>query len=112
MAAIEVRGLLKPEAHFLLVEPNLHVSAKKFQRTVEIAYATGMKPCSEPKARLYFLHCVNGVIVQSDVSVRKVSSGLICLCSKSINLFFFNELENLLLSKLNNHYCPYSINLS
>jgi len=48
----EVRGLLKPEAHFLLVEPKLHVSFKNFQRTVEVACEAGMKPCSEPKVRL------------------------------------------------------------
>jgi ubiquinone/menaquinone biosynthesis C-methylase UbiE len=45
----EVRGLLKPTAHFLLVEPKLHVSAEAFLKTVEIARSVGLQPVSEPK---------------------------------------------------------------
>ena len=48
----EVFSLLKPGAHYLLVEPQMHVAASAFQRTVEIACATGMKPCAEPSIRL------------------------------------------------------------
>jgi ubiquinone/menaquinone biosynthesis C-methylase UbiE len=48
----EVRNLLKPEARFLLVEPKIHVTASSFQKTVDIARATGMKPCMEPKVRM------------------------------------------------------------
>ena len=48
----EVLSLLKPGAHYLLVEPKMHVTASAFQRTVEIACATGMKPCSEPTISL------------------------------------------------------------
>ena len=48
----EVRSLLKPEARFLLVEPKIHVTASSFQKTVDLARATGMKPCAEPKVRM------------------------------------------------------------
>ena len=43
------RQLLKPQAHFLLVEPKIHVSATHFDRLVAAAYAAGLKPCAEPK---------------------------------------------------------------
>jgi len=39
----EVRGLLKPGAHFLLVEPVLHVSQAAFQRTIDIAQSAGLE---------------------------------------------------------------------
>ena len=48
----EVRGLLKPTAHFLLVEPKLHVSAEAFLKTVEIARSVGLQPVSEPKVAI------------------------------------------------------------
>ena len=48
----EVLSLLKPGAHYLLVEPRMHVAASAFQRAVKMACATGMKPCSEPSIRL------------------------------------------------------------
>ena len=48
----EVRGLLKPEARFLVVEPKIHVSAADFQKTVDLARAVGLQPCLEPKASL------------------------------------------------------------
>jgi ubiquinone/menaquinone biosynthesis C-methylase UbiE len=48
----EVLSLLKTGAHYLLVEPRMHVTASAFQRTVEVACASGMKPCLEPRIRL------------------------------------------------------------
>jgi ubiquinone/menaquinone biosynthesis C-methylase UbiE len=42
----EVAGLLKPGGRCLLVEPNGHVSADAFERTVELAVAAGMKSIS------------------------------------------------------------------
>jgi ubiquinone/menaquinone biosynthesis C-methylase UbiE len=48
----EVHSFLKPGAHYLLVEPKIHVAAPAFQRTVEIACASGMKPCLEAGIRL------------------------------------------------------------
>jgi ubiquinone/menaquinone biosynthesis C-methylase UbiE len=48
----EVRSLLKPKAHFLVVEPRLHVSASDVQRTIELACAAGLKLHSEPEVRL------------------------------------------------------------
>jgi ubiquinone/menaquinone biosynthesis C-methylase UbiE len=45
----EVRGLLKPEARFLVVEPKLHVSASDFQKTVDLARSVGFKLCAEPQ---------------------------------------------------------------
>jgi ubiquinone/menaquinone biosynthesis C-methylase UbiE len=48
----EIAGILKPEAHFLLIEPKVHVSSASFRRTVEAARAAGMKPCSEPEIRM------------------------------------------------------------
>lgn len=47
-----VRRLLKPGAHFLLVEPLIHVSASSFQQTVELARAAGFTLSSEPSIRL------------------------------------------------------------
>lgn len=48
----EVRTLLKPAAHFLIVEPRLHVSAASFQETLDSACAIGMKLVSKPKVRI------------------------------------------------------------
>jgi ubiquinone/menaquinone biosynthesis C-methylase UbiE len=45
----EIVTLLKTEAHFLLVEPKMHVSASRFQKTVDAAYAIGLKVESEWK---------------------------------------------------------------
>jgi ubiquinone/menaquinone biosynthesis C-methylase UbiE len=47
-----VQELLKPGAHFLLVEPLIHVSASSFQQTVELARAAGLTPSTEPSIRL------------------------------------------------------------
>lgn len=48
----EVRGLLKPQALFLVVEPKMHVTASNVQRTVELARAAGLEPCGQPRVRL------------------------------------------------------------
>ena len=48
----EVFSLLRPGARYLLVEPFIHVSAPAFRQTVEMAFACGMEPCSEPCIRL------------------------------------------------------------
>ena len=45
----EIRTLLKPTAHYLLVEPKLHVAAADFQQTVETAQAAGLRPMAQPK---------------------------------------------------------------
>jgi ubiquinone/menaquinone biosynthesis C-methylase UbiE len=44
----EVFSLLKPGAHYLLVEPRIHVAALEFRQTVETACSCGMQICSEP----------------------------------------------------------------
>jgi len=48
----QVVPLLKPDAKFLLVEPKMHVNARKFQKTLEIAQAEGLKPIGEMKVRI------------------------------------------------------------
>lgn len=48
----EIRQLLKPTAHYLLVEPKLHVAAADFQRTVELARAAGLNSVDRPKVGL------------------------------------------------------------
>jgi ubiquinone/menaquinone biosynthesis C-methylase UbiE len=48
----EIRNLLKPTAHYLLVEPKFHVSAADFQKTVEIACGVGLNPAAQPKVGL------------------------------------------------------------
>jgi ubiquinone/menaquinone biosynthesis C-methylase UbiE len=48
----EIRNLLKPTAHYLLVEPKLHVAAADFQRTVQTAQAVGLRPIAQPKVGL------------------------------------------------------------
>jgi 2-polyprenyl-3-methyl-5-hydroxy-6-metoxy-1,4-benzoquinol methylase len=48
----EVRGLLNPQAHFLVVEPKMHVTASDVQRTVDLAREAGLEPCEGPKVRL------------------------------------------------------------
>jgi hypothetical protein len=44
----EIRQLLKPTAHYLLVEPRIHVAAADFQKTVETARAAGLNPSAQP----------------------------------------------------------------
>lgn len=48
----EVVGLLKPTAHFLLVEPKLHVSQAAFRHTVALACAAGLEAAAEPRIGL------------------------------------------------------------
>lgn len=48
----EIRQLLKPTAHYLLVEPILHVTAADFQQTVQTAQAAGLRPISRPRVGL------------------------------------------------------------
>ena len=45
----EVRGLLKPKARFLIVEPRGHVGAAAFARTTARAVDTGMTPLAPPR---------------------------------------------------------------
>jgi len=45
----EVRGLLKPVARFLVVEPKFHVSGADWQRTVALAGEVGLQPIAEPR---------------------------------------------------------------
>lgn len=47
-----VRRLLKPGAHFLLVEPMIHVTAASFQQTVAFAHAAGLESCAEPSIKM------------------------------------------------------------
>jgi ubiquinone/menaquinone biosynthesis C-methylase UbiE len=48
----EVRSLLKPGAHFLLVEPRGHVSGSAFEKTTALARQAGLKLVSIPKIGL------------------------------------------------------------
>jgi len=48
----EIRRLLKPTAHFLLVEPMIHVPLGRFQQIVETAKIAGLKPVREVSVRL------------------------------------------------------------
>jgi ubiquinone/menaquinone biosynthesis C-methylase UbiE len=48
----EIRSFLKPGGRFLLIEPLMHVSAADFQKTVDKARETGLKPLSSPKIGL------------------------------------------------------------
>ena len=43
------RQLLKPEAHFLLVEPRIHVPAAQFNHILKMARTAGLVPYIEPK---------------------------------------------------------------
>lgn len=45
----ECHQLLKPQAHFLLVEPRVHVSTIRFTQLVEAACAAGLTRYAEPK---------------------------------------------------------------
>ena len=45
----EVLDILRLDAHFLLVEPKIHVSASQFDRTVEVAAMAGLKRCRTPR---------------------------------------------------------------
>ncbi len=45
----QIRALLKPNAHFLVVEPKIHVPEARFKQMVEAARAVGLQIDSEPK---------------------------------------------------------------
>ncbi len=47
----QVRGLMKPQAHYLMAEPRMHVSAAYVRESVEIAQAAGLEVVSTPKIR-------------------------------------------------------------
>jgi cyclopropane fatty-acyl-phospholipid synthase-like methyltransferase len=47
----EVRGVMKPEALFLVAEPSIHVTASEFQKTVDIAHQTGLVSSDAPRIR-------------------------------------------------------------
>jgi len=44
----EIKEMLKPDGHFLLVEPKIHVSQAHFHETVEIARSVGLEPAATP----------------------------------------------------------------
>jgi predicted methyltransferase len=48
----EIVTFLKPGAHFLLVEPRMHVMEPYFRRIAGIAVKAGLKACSEEKIGL------------------------------------------------------------
>jgi len=48
----EIVTLLKPGAHFLLVEPRIHVKEDYFRKIVDVAAKAGLKQCSEEKIGL------------------------------------------------------------
>jgi ubiquinone/menaquinone biosynthesis C-methylase UbiE len=48
----EVRGMLKSDARFLLVEPRIHVNREDFRRTVEAALSAGLRLCGEPRVAI------------------------------------------------------------
>lgn len=50
----EIRDLLKPEAHFLLVEPTHHVTAEQFQNTLELAQASGLRSLKRLSLRISY----------------------------------------------------------
>jgi ubiquinone/menaquinone biosynthesis C-methylase UbiE len=45
----EIASILKPQGKLLIVEPNFHVSASAFKRTLEAAKKAGFKSIGEPK---------------------------------------------------------------
>ena len=48
----EIVAFLKPGAHFLLVEPKMHVSELYFSKIADIAVKAGLTQCSEEKVGL------------------------------------------------------------
>ncbi len=47
----QVRGLMKPQASFLVAEPRIHVSAANVQKTVELAHSAGLEVAASPTIR-------------------------------------------------------------
>lgn len=48
----EVRGMLKEQGRFLMVEPKFHVTAAKYRKTVDLALEAGFRVLTEPKITL------------------------------------------------------------
>jgi len=48
----EMISFLKPGAHFLLVEPRMHVTETYFRKITDIAIKAGLEKCSEEKIGL------------------------------------------------------------
>jgi len=48
----EISAFLKPGAHFLLVEPRMHVTEPYFKIITDIAVEAGLKSCAEEKVGL------------------------------------------------------------
>jgi len=48
----QIRACLKSNGRFLVVEPKLHVSSKRFQETAALAQASGLIPCDTPSIKL------------------------------------------------------------
>ncbi|MDZ7289496.1 MAG: class I SAM-dependent methyltransferase [candidate division KSB1 bacterium] len=48
----QVRALLKPKAHFLVVEPKIHVPHARFKQIVDSACEVGLKIDSEPQVAM------------------------------------------------------------
>jgi len=48
----EIVTFLKPGAHFLVVEPRMHVTESYFRKITDIAAEAGLKSCSEEKVGL------------------------------------------------------------
>ena len=47
----EIRSVLKPAGHLLLSEPKVHVTASRFEKTVEVARASGFEIVVGPQVR-------------------------------------------------------------
>jgi ubiquinone/menaquinone biosynthesis C-methylase UbiE len=48
----EVKSLINPGGHFLLVEPILHVTGENFQKTIQLATRAGLTPVEERNVRI------------------------------------------------------------
>ena len=48
----QLKSILAPEGKILIAEPKLHVTAKDFENTLEIAKFTGLRCCAKPPIRL------------------------------------------------------------
>ena len=48
----DVKNLLKPQGHYLLVEPKIHVTERAFERTIEEAIKAGLQKKERPSIAL------------------------------------------------------------
>ena len=48
----DIASLLKPKAHFLMVEPKIHVKKVDFRQSVELAGMCGLKLVAEPSVNM------------------------------------------------------------